>query len=194
MSVATIKFSQFSPYDLTQTTNKVVGLSGGLNAIEQFPLVWTTATRPGVSPAYTPSNGLLGYNSDLSKYEYWNSSLNMWVQLAESGNDENWNNITATSANLLPSNGYVANNISRVIFTLPLICPFGKLIDIAGYGSGGFSIIQNTGQNIQFGTLITTTTTGSIASTASSDQLQLLCVVPNTTFIVRLSSGNFTVI
>ncbi len=80
--VSTIKFSQFGAASLTNTTNMTVGItssSGSGNNI-QFPYTasWTTATRP--SPAYS---GLLGYNSNLTQYEYWNGSV--WIQLAAGG-------------------------------------------------------------------------------------------------------------
>lgn len=79
--VSTIKFSQFANANLSNTTNQIVGVSspsGGTNFQLSFPLIWTTAGRPSL-----PSNGLIGYNSDLSQYEYWNGLA--WVQLAAGG-------------------------------------------------------------------------------------------------------------
>lgn len=79
--VATIKFSQFSNASLTNTTNRIVGVSapsGGSNFQVAYPLTWTTAARPTTPPA-----GTLGYNSNLSQYEYWNGAA--WVQFAAGG-------------------------------------------------------------------------------------------------------------
>lgn len=79
--VATIKFSQFAAASLSNTTNKLVGvssLSGGSNFYTDFPLIWTTAGRPS-----TPAVGTLGYNSNLGQYEFWNGAA--WVQLSAGG-------------------------------------------------------------------------------------------------------------
>ncbi len=81
MTVNTIKFSQFAAGSLTNTTNMLVGVtasSGGTNFKVPFPLSWTTASRPS-----SPGNGVLGYNTSLSQYEYWNGGA--WVQLAAGG-------------------------------------------------------------------------------------------------------------
>jgi hypothetical protein len=77
MSVSTIKFSQFSAGNFS-TSSSFVGLSGtpGGNAIFAWPYTWTTATRP------TPSNGLLGYNTNLGQYEYYDQGTVSWVALA----------------------------------------------------------------------------------------------------------------
>ena len=73
--VNTKKFSEFTPI-VTNGTNSLVGLSNGDNAISNFPLSWTTAQRP-----VAPTNGTLGYNTDLSEYEYWDTVTSMWFQL-----------------------------------------------------------------------------------------------------------------
>lgn len=74
--VSTIKFSEFVAADLNDATNTVVGLSGGVNAISGKVITWTTSTRPA-----TPFNGLLGYNTDLSQYEYYDTVTASWIQL-----------------------------------------------------------------------------------------------------------------
>lgn len=79
--VATIKFSQFAAMSLTNTTNKLVGvsaLSSGQNFYTDYPLTWATSGRPT-----SPAAGVLGYNSDLGQYEYWNGAT--WIQLAAGG-------------------------------------------------------------------------------------------------------------
>lgn len=79
MAILTRKFSEFIVANLN-ATNKMVGLSAGANAIFDDPTTWTTATRP-----ITPANGLLGFNTDLQQYEYYDITLFSWVQL-EVGN------------------------------------------------------------------------------------------------------------
>jgi hypothetical protein len=78
--VSTIKFSQFAATTLTATNNKNVGLSSGMNAQSPTTVTWTTVTRP--SPPY---NGLLGYNTSLSEYEFWDSVSATWIQLGTGG-------------------------------------------------------------------------------------------------------------
>ena len=70
-----VRFSEFVAIH-PSGNNSLVGLSDGVNAISEFPLNWTTATRP-----IAPTNGTLGYNTDTSTYEYWNANTSMWVQL-----------------------------------------------------------------------------------------------------------------
>ncbi len=79
MAILTKKFSEFATASLN-ATNKTVGLSAGANAMFSVPLTWTTATRPT-----TPTNALLGYNTDLTQYEFFDEVLGDWTQLEDSG-------------------------------------------------------------------------------------------------------------
>lgn len=80
MTVTTIKFSQFTQANLANSSNSLVGISapsGGMNVKSPFIPTWTTIQRP-----LTPFNGLLGFNSSLNEWEYWNGTV--WVQFAAS--------------------------------------------------------------------------------------------------------------
>ena len=56
-----------------------LALAGGGNNVKvPYPYEWTTANRPT-----SPNNGLSGYNTDSSQWEYWNGSS--WVQFAAGG-------------------------------------------------------------------------------------------------------------
>lgn len=80
MTVTTIKFSQFTQANLANSSNSLVGISapsGGMNVKSPFIPTWTTIQRP-----LTPFNGLLGFNSSLNEWEYWNGTI--WVQFAAS--------------------------------------------------------------------------------------------------------------
>lgn len=188
--VQTIKFSQFSDSNLNDVTNKLVGFGAGVNIKEPVRISWTTATRP-----ISPYNGLLGYNTDVNKYEYYDSTLLAWVFLSASNIPPplTWNLITSTSATMLPENGYVTNNVGQVVLTLPALMAFGQRVAVSGLGSGGWKIVFNTGQNIVLGNIVATTTTGTLASTNQFDQIEILCVVANTTFSVRNLVGNITI-
>jgi hypothetical protein len=78
--VSTIKFSQFVASTRTFSNNKNAGLSGGANAIADLTVTWTTAGRPN-----PPYNGLMGFNLDLSEYEFWASVSSSWVPVGGGG-------------------------------------------------------------------------------------------------------------
>lgn len=104
-----------------------------------------------------------------------------------------WNEVTATSASMAVSNGYVANNAGVVTLTLPATAAFGDMIRVAGKGAGGWLIAQNAGQTIHFGSVDTTTGAGgSLASTLQYDVVELLCITQDTDFLVTNSVGNIT--
>lgn len=189
--VQTIKFSEFADADLNLVQNQLVGFGDGVNIREPVRVAWTTATRPA-----TPYDGLLGYNTDLTNYEYWDNTLLEWVTIATtiSPSNLNWNLITSLSATMDAQNGYVTNNAGQVVLTLPSAIDFGEIMAISGLGSGGWKLIFNAGQNAILGNTVSTTTTGSLASTNQFDQIELLCVVENTTFTVRNVIGNITII
>jgi hypothetical protein len=75
--VSTVKFSQFANATISNVGNLFVGEGGGNNFKTQFPYQWTTATRPA-----SPYDGLLGYNTNESAYEYWDGVSMAWVELA----------------------------------------------------------------------------------------------------------------
>jgi hypothetical protein len=188
MSVSTRKFSQFVAANLN-AANKVVGLSGGANAIFGVPTLWTTATRPSM-----PTNGQLGFNTDIELYEYYNSVAAEWVQLNATVEAFTWNNVTALSQAMEADNGYVANNAGLVALTLPTLCDFGQIVRVAGYGAGGWKIAFNVGQNAIVGRTVATTSVGTISSSQQYDQIELLCVVANTTFLALSVFGNLAIV
>lgn len=106
----------------------------------------------------------------------------------------NWNNVTSGTQALSPEQGYVTNNgASLVTYTLPVLAAFGTVISVAGFSSGGWTIAQNALQSIVFGNVSTTVGIGgSLSSTNGGDQVDLLCVVANTTWVVRDTIGNLT--
>lgn len=105
-----------------------------------------------------------------------------------------WNAVAGASQTLAVQNGYVNQNSGLTTFTLPGTANFGDVIEIAGMGAGGWTIVENTGQNIIVGSLTSTTTSGSISSTTANDTIRLLCTVMDTTFMALSWAGNLTVI
>jgi len=68
------------------------------------------------------------------------------------------------------------------------------MVRITGKGVGGWLLAQNSGQTIYFGSSTTTTgVTGSLASTAQRDGVELVCVTANNDWNVLSVQGNITV-
>jgi len=105
-----------------------------------------------------------------------------------------WILITSASAAMDINEGYVADRATLVTLTLPAVAAFGTVLRVSGYGVGGWKIVQNAGQYINFGVLTTTTTTGSLASTQRFDAIEMVCVVDSTIWNVISSVGNITVV
>ena len=106
-----------------------------------------------------------------------------------------WAEITGATVALAVAHGYIMNNAGGVVGTLPATAAVGDIIALVGKGAGGWSIAQNAGQTIHFGTLNTTTGVGgSLASTAQYDCVEIICTTANTDFVVRSSIGNLTVV
>jgi hypothetical protein len=187
--VQTIKFSQFSNANLNNNTNNLVGFGLGVNTQQPFPIVWTTSTRPN-----TPYDGLLGYNTDLDLYEYFNASLDAWVQLTINRNNFVWSTVTSVSIDATVNSGYVTNRSSTpVSIVLPILFNPGDVIEIMGLGLGGWSVVANTGQTIKFGS-VSSSTAGAINSDIQYANLTLRGLVENTTWSIISTNSNPTYI
>ena len=106
-----------------------------------------------------------------------------------------WTDVTGASQAMVADNGYTANNAGLVTFTLPATAAYGTGLAVVGKGSGGWQINVGTGQNIQVGSLSTTVTTGSVASTNRFDSINLVCSTADTTWSVLGGvQGNLTIV
>jgi hypothetical protein len=102
-----------------------------------------------------------------------------------------WSEVTGTSQAIVKSNGYVANNVSRVIFTLPASAAIGDTFKITGKGTGGWRIAQNAGQTVYFGIGSTTTgVNGSVDTSERRDSVEVVCVTANNDFNIISAVGN----
>ena len=114
---------------------------------------------------------------------------------ATGGTGFTWNNVTTPTQAMAVNNGYIANDpASLVTLTLPATAAVGTTLWVSGASVDGWTIVENSGQNITFGSDTTTTTTGSLSSTQQNDSVQLLCTVANTTWNVITSMGNITIV
>ena len=120
------------------------------------------------------------------------SALPAW---ATPGASFAWSVITANQSAAV-NNGYIANKASNLILTLPTTAAVGTLIEVTGMNTAlGWTVAQNAGQQIFFGTSTTTSGTGgSLSSSNTYDAVRLVCNVANTSWIVISSIGNITVV
>lgn len=113
--------------------------------------------------------------------------------LTITGGGLTWTDVTSGSQQIAVNNGYTADYGSLVTFTLPATAAYGTIFTIVGKGAGGWTIVENSGQNMIFGNTTSSTTNGSLSSQLQYDVVTLLCTVVNTTFTVISSIGNLTV-
>ena len=105
------------------------------------------------------------------------------------------NEVNATSDTMIVNNIYITNNGSPVVLTLPAVSAVGSIIIVVGKGSGGWKVAQNAGNIIRDGILSTTVgTLGSVSSAVQYATMEIICIVANTTWVVRNSSGTLTII
>ena len=118
------------------------------------------------------------------------------VTISGTGSGIGWTEVTSTTKAMVSDNGYIANNSSEVVFTLPTTAAVGTVINVVGKGSGGWKIEQNAGQNINIGdTASTAGTGGNVSSTNQHDSLQLLCVTANTVWTASVApQGNINIV
>ena len=103
-----------------------------------------------------------------------------------------WIEVTGTSENAVINKGYVANNAGLVTINLPSTFAFGDRIRIAGSGAGGWTVVANAGDVINFGSTATAAG-GNLASTNRYDAVELLAVTANTTWVTLSAVGGITV-
>ena len=104
-----------------------------------------------------------------------------------------WNAQSTGTVMMAANNGYYITDASAVTLTLPTSAAAGTIIEVAGYGAGGWTIAQNASQEIFFGNQHTTSGTGgSLASSNQYDCVRLLCTVANTNWVVLSAVGNLT--
>lgn len=113
------------------------------------------------------------------------------ITIAATGNIS-WTEVTGTSQSAAVNNGYIANNAGLVTITLPASFAVGDTIRISGLGAGGWSLVANTGDIINFGSS-PTSAGGSLSSTNRYDAVEILGVATNSTWVVLSSIGNLTV-
>jgi len=128
-------------------------------------------------------------------YQFWDVSFSI-AQIPSSNLAPTtlWSAVPTISQLMLPNGNYYTQNSSLTTMTLPVNAPSGSTLNIAGAGSGKWTLAQNANQSVNFeGQTTTTGTGGSIAATNQYDVLSLLCLTANTQWVVTSGIGNFIV-
>ena len=111
------------------------------------------------------------------------------------GGGMTYNEETGTSATMAVGNAYIANNAGLVTLTLPTTAAVGDVVAAIGKGAGLFKIAQNASQIIHYIDVDTTTGTGgSLTAIERYNSIELVCIVADTEWVVRFSTGNWTVV
>ena len=97
-------------------------------------------------------------------------------------------NLVDTNQVMESFNGYVVDSMGTVTLTIPSSIAFGDFFEVAMFGSGGFVVQCNTGQQIMVGTALTSVG-GSIESYNQGDTVRLLAC--STTQLIALSCVTF---
>lgn len=115
---------------------------------------------------------------------------------AQPGGVTSWVSATGATQAMSVNTGYIANNAGGTVgFTLPTTSAVGTVVRIAGNAVGMWVIGQAAGQSIKVGNVSTTTgVSGGIICTNQYDQIELLCVVANTTWVALSGWGNLNVL
>lgn len=152
-----------------------------------------TITAPAAGSALTIADGkTLTVNDTLTFSGTDSASVNFGAggTVAYGSNSLTWSGIAGTTQAAAVNSGYVVQNASQTTVTLPATCALGDRVSIAGLGAGGWIMVANTGQVIHNGAQATSSG-GSLASANQYDQIEVVCVVANSTWTTRFifSSG-----
>lgn len=107
-----------------------------------------------------------------------------------------WVSVTGVSQTVQAGYGYISQNGGTVTFTLPASSTVGDVFRIVG-SIGAWTLAQNAGQQVKYGSSATTVGVGgSLSSTDSGDSIELVATNTSASSIWRIMSsvGNITVV
>jgi hypothetical protein len=105
-----------------------------------------------------------------------------------------WTDVTAVSVNAAVNNGYIADRTTTPVqVLLPSSFNIGDTVIIMGKGTGLWSLIANTGQTIQFGSM-STSLGGAINGDIQYGNIQVRGLIPGTVWEVTNALGNPSII
>lgn len=104
------------------------------------------------------------------------------ITISTTGGGLAWFAVAGTTQVASVNSGYIISNASQTTIILPATAAFGSIVSIIGLGAGGWILSQPGGQTIR---LLSTIAVSNIASAEQYDCIEVICVVANTTWVVR---------
>lgn len=173
------------------------GFVNGLSGLTSGQVYFLSDATPGLLTTTEPvtighiSKPLMISNSATSGYFHnWRGKV-----IASSPVSFIWNIVTSDTT-MAANEGYFVNSTGPVNMTLPSTFILGDMIQVVNVNIGGWTIVQNSGQQIRYGNQITTAGAGgSLSSTQNGDAISMVCYVANTQLAVTPGSiGNITIV
>jgi hypothetical protein len=132
--------------------------------------------------------GTMQFSNYTTGYAYFDASGN-FSSVAAPATGLIWLNVAGTSQAMVANHGYFPNNAGTTTFILPPTSSVGDTFAIAGSGNCQWIIAENSGQYIQLGNKVTTTSSGTLSSTDVNDGVTIVCQIANTKFYVQSPIG-----
>lgn len=130
---------------------------------------------------FPDSNGTGSLTNDGSGNLYWANGGVTWIT------------VTTATYQLENGKGYIVDNDSLSVLTLPVSSTAGDIIYVVGKSADGWKVTQNASQQIFLGSVQTVTGAGSgIESTSAHDCAELVCITDSFAYNVRNTSPNTT--
>lgn len=119
-------------------------------------------------------------------------AANAWT-LSVTGFSASWTTDASGTIAALVDNGYICGNAGATTITLPATAAIGSTVEVEGLTSTSWILTANAGQTIKIGSG-TTSAAGTLTSAASTDNIQVVCIVADTTWRVqRTNSAGLTI-
>jgi len=161
-----------------------------------FTTLPITSLRPGTSVLDTDVYAAVDV-TDLSQSPSGTTKKYTVQQLSDKIliNAQPWTEVTITTFQMEPNNGYISITNTLCNLILPVSCSQGDIIKIQGQGSGFLRISQNSAQQILNGQSQTSVGPGGyLETTHANDSFELLCIADDTLFTVRAPYGAITTV
>lgn len=185
-----VKYDGAGTFSADTVTNHSVLIGGASNAITSLAL--TSGQLAIGSTGADPTAATLSAGTGIGIVNGAGS-----ITISSTGGGLSWTDVTGTTQAMAINSGYLADNAGLVTLTLPATAVQFSVIQVTGFGAGGWKIAQNANQAIHLGSAAPSTTgvTGFIASTNQYDSVTLLAAVggASTIWTVDDSIGNITI-